>query len=623
MHRSFQRAATAGATCLIAGAAVIALPTAAQADEAPKTPKNLILLIGDGMGYNHVDLANVFEAGTSQNQVSVDPATGEVVHHDSVATQGFEDWPVRVGQSHYAANGVAEYVTEDAWSDFDQVKQGATDSAAAGTALGTGVKTNNGMIGVDAQQQGLLNLTEQAEAVGKSTGVVSSVPFSHATPSAFVAHNSDRNNLTGIAKEMFESDLEVVIGAGHPNFTDDNTSRTPNYQYIGQPEFEALQSGASDWSFIEQNRQFEQLASGEDVPERVFGIAQVATTLQQNRAGGDEEHLPGEVPFNDVPALATLATGALNVLDQNEEGFFTMIEGGAIDWTGHANQTGRTIEEQQDFNGAIEAVTEWVETESSWEETLVVVTADHETGYLAGGGAGETWTPITGEPGEMPDASWHSGNHTNALVPVYAKGAGSEAIAARATNWDLVRGAYLDNTDIGEVFFDLIGHAATDGADGGIGVTAQVESAAPAGTLALDVADFGGAVAFEDAQGRLRATLPTVNVTDTRSEVDALGRGWTVSGQAADFRAGNRAITSDHLGWTPRVLDGSAAAGAAVEGALDGGQGLGEAAVLASADRETRLGSTAVDADLELGVPADAKSGNYGSTITVTLFAQD
>ncbi|MET0302937.1 MAG: alkaline phosphatase [Microbacteriaceae bacterium] len=625
--RSSARIAVVG--CVALGMTAFGLPVAAHATESdtPSTPKNVIVLIGDGMGYNHVDVANLWENGTSQNQVTVDPATGEVTHHESTATQVFEDYPVRVGQSHYSANGIAEYVTEDAWGSFDQVKEGATDSAAAGTALGTGVKTNNGILGIDPAGEQLLNITEQAEAVGKSTGVVSSVPFSHATPAAYVAHNASRNDLAGVAKEMYESDLDVIIGAGHPNFDDDHRSRTAKYEYIGEPEWTALNSGDSPWEFVESRRDFEAIAAGEKAaPERIFGIPQVATTLQQNRAGAHADELPGEAPLNDVPGLDTLSQVALNTLETNDEGFFLMIEGGAIDWTGHANQTGRTIEEQVDFNKAIETVDTWVEENSSWDETLVVVTADHETGYLAGAGAGETWTPMTGAAGELPDVSWHSGNHTNALVPVYAKGAGSDALEARATSWDIVRGAYLDNTDIAEVIFDLLGHAEGDGSDGSIPLTAQLGAGPGEGALSLAVTGLDGSVAFDATDSAaLAATLPEIAVTDTRTEVDARGKGWTVSGQASEFFAGNRTIGAEYLGWTPRVLEsaGGAAAGSTVETAIDGGDGLAQPAVLAASDRTTRIGQTTVDAELALTPPADAAAGNYGSTITVTLFAQD
>jgi len=156
-----------------------------------------------------------------------------------------------------------------------------------------------------------------------------------------------------------------------------------------------------------------------------------------------------------VPDLADLSLGALNVLSQkSDEGMFAMIEGGAIDWAGHANSLTTNVEETVDFTRAVDAVTGWVEQNSSWDETLLIVTADHETGYITGDGSNPDWTVMIGEQGELPLGVFNSGNHTNQLVPVYAIGAGSDAITARATGTDPVRGAYLDNTDLGNIVLE-------------------------------------------------------------------------------------------------------------------------------------------------------------------------
>ena len=143
-----------------------------------------------------------------------------------------------------------------------------------------------------------------------------------------------------------------------------------------------------------------------------------------------------------------MTKGALNALGQNEKGFSVMIEGGAIDWSGHANQTGRDIEETQDFNKAVDAAIAWVEENSSWDETLLIVTADHETGYLSGKEETASWNPQTGEKGKAPEHQWYSGEHTNQVVPFFFKGAGSEDIMAKATGTDPVRGKYIDNPDV-------------------------------------------------------------------------------------------------------------------------------------------------------------------------------
>jgi alkaline phosphatase len=259
-----------------------------------------------------------------------------------------------------------------------------------------------------------------------------------------------------------------------------------------------------------------------------------------------------------------------------------------------------------------------VEKNSSWDETLVVVTADHETGYLAGAGAGPEagWTPMTGAAGQLPDLTWHSGGHTNALVPLFAKGAGADVLDARADQWDLVRGAYLDNTAIGETIFDFLGHGERSSADA-VALEATVAGQQADGALSLSVAGDGERVSFDGSGANLDATLPLVTVADTRNEVRAQGRGWTLAGSASDFAAGNRALAAENLAWTPRIVRSES-------GAAAGGRATLEApATLAAADRTSRLGATVVGADLDLSIPAEAAGGRYGSEITLTLFAQD
>jgi alkaline phosphatase len=121
------------------------------------------------------------------------------------------------------------------------------------------------------------------------------------------------------------------------------------------------------------------------------------------------------------------------------------------------------IEEQIDFNRAVEAVCEWVEANDGWDETLVIVTADHETGYLTGPGSGAgsgpggaTWKPLVGNgAGELPGMQWHSGGHTNSLVPLHARGRGWHTFWFQKLKADPVRGLYMDNTDIAKIVFRL------------------------------------------------------------------------------------------------------------------------------------------------------------------------
>jgi len=325
---------------------------------------------------------------------------------------------------------------------------------------------------------------QEAEKRGKATGVVTSVQISHATPAGFVAHNKSRGNYAEIAREMFlRSGVDVIMGAGHPWFDDNGKPSVSvdgknlpegvdqaKYRYVGGPEMwkqlltgnaggDADGDGQPDaWALLQTRDDFRKLIEG-DTPKRVAGVAQVADTLQLDRAsstGKAEQEEPGQSPrLETVPTLAEMTQAALNVLDNDPDGFFLMVEGGAIDWAS-GKQLGRMIEETMDFFAAIDAALAWVETKSSWQETLVVITADHETGYLNGPDSDPDWRPIHNNgKGKTPGAKW-CGGHTNSLVPLFVKGRGAEAFEKAAVHEDPKRGKYLDNTDIGKIIGDAM-----------------------------------------------------------------------------------------------------------------------------------------------------------------------
>lgn len=421
--------------------------------------KNVILMISDGCGANHIMATDYFTNGQAGSQV-------------------YEAFPARYYVSTYSAGKIesdddARYTYDPAivWNSFEELKNRATDSAASATAMATGSKTYNGAIGVDPNLKALPNLTEDFEAKGKSTGVITSVELSHATPAAFVVHDPDRSNYSGIANQMIkESRIDVIMGAGNPLYNDDSVKRSTveadYYQFVGgQETWAALEAGSlandadgdgdSDpWQLIQTKADFEALQSGA-APNRVIGVPPVYTTLQYGRAG-DLNARPFAVGLNNqVPSLATMASAALNVLDNNEAGFFLMIEGGAVDWAASKNHSGRMIEEETAFNEAAATVCDWVEANSSWSETLVIVTSDHETGYLTGS-AGIYDEVVNNGQGQMPTMVWNSEGHTNQLVPVFAKGPGADLFQKYAVGADPVRGAYINNTDIPRVIRELL-----------------------------------------------------------------------------------------------------------------------------------------------------------------------
>ncbi|MEO1047357.1 MAG: alkaline phosphatase [Pseudomonadota bacterium] len=481
-------------------------------------PKNVIILISDGIGFNGWLAADYYEgkAGRQAYQVRRPDGTQPVLYgmaHSSLNLIDADGNTLPSASDAKLANGAVEqgYDPRTRWDRFDNTFKGDfepeaksyttyTDSAAAGTALMTGRKTANGRINMDwSANERFLTIAQIAMDRNRSAGAISSVMASHATPAAAIAHNVSRNNYAEIFNEMVASDLDVIMGGGHPFYDPSGNRINPKnergYRYVGGTEtLEELTSeaGLNGFDFIDAKTDFEALAAGENVPERVVGIARTGSTLQAGREGLGDADTPSGMAFNpDVPDLPTMSLGALNVLAQDEDGFFLMIEGGAIDWMGHANDMPRYIEEQGDFNRTVEAVIAWVETNSSWDETLVLITSDHECGGIWGEG---TYTNSVGgavaadrspeavaaaryDPaedtfngflavqdrgaGNVPGYQFASGNHTNELVPLWAIGNGSEmfsqftrtdprarAIWGQPYGWN---GNFVDNTTVFDV----------------------------------------------------------------------------------------------------------------------------------------------------------------------------
>lgn len=434
--------------------------------DATAYTKNVILMISDGQGFNTVQATNYY---SGLNAV-------------------YETFDVKYAMQTNSANNPAGYNPSAMTSNLNYAKSGATDSASAATAMYTGIKNYDGQVNMSTSGKPLTTYFETVAASGKSIGAVSSVEFTHATPTAVFGHNTSRNNYSEMAKEAvygsnpnsnndnydsnnYAGNLKVVMGTGNPLYdANGNTLATPDYRYVGGSQaWTDLENGVNGWTLVQSKGAFEALTTG-STPDKVFGVAENISTLQQGRSAGSP-------PLTNVPTLETMTKAALNVLDNSLKGFSLMIEGGAVDWANHANQLDRMIEEQVDFNNAVQAVVDWVNTSSSWLETLLIVTADHECGYLWGDGnsgfydvngnsvydVGVDYAHVTDNGvGNLPGAQYFSGSHTNSLVPLYAMGAGSELFAQYVNGTDpnlkalynldsTWNGQYLDNTAVFQV----------------------------------------------------------------------------------------------------------------------------------------------------------------------------
>lgn len=424
----------------VVAAAIIALVLLILSLSPVFAAKNMIIMIGDGMGFKQVEATRNYK-GT--------PLV-------------MESLPVKLAASTYMYGG--SYNPSSAATSFSYLNGGATDSAAAATALATGTKVDGGNISTDHNDiNRLKNMTEHARLFNRAVGVISTVPFSHATPAGFAAHNIKRENVAAIAREMITSlgdgsgargntpTCEVVIGGGQGT------------GYIGANEYNALKNGTTGqgWTFVEKT-------TGVNGGIALLNASQTATKLFGLFGGGHDGDFPYRMANNsgqtlENPTLAQMSTAAINVLSKDPDGFFLMVEGGMIDHAGHSNLINEMIGETLGFDEAVASVMNWVNAnDPTWSDTLLIVTADHETGYLTRG-SGMLANVALGNPGAgvIPATDvhyrWNSGSHTNSLVPVYAKGAGSEMLTAYAAAYDtLYSKNYLDNTDIFKVMYSAV-----------------------------------------------------------------------------------------------------------------------------------------------------------------------
>ncbi len=272
-----------------------------------------------------------------------------------------------------------------------------TDSAAGGTALSTGIKTYNGAIGVNIDTIAIKTVLEMAKENGLATGLVSTSAITHATPASYIAHCSSRSSYEDIAADFMNTDIDVFIGGGYKHFA----QRADKRDLINELQ-------AKGYQVLRNMDEISRVKNG-----KLAGL----TAEEHNEAYPKREmHLP----------LSTQT--ALSILNKNKKGFFIMIEGSEIDWGGHQNNTGYIVNEMLDFDRAIGKALDFAAKDG---ETLIVVTADHETGGLAITGGNMTTGMVKG--------SFTSGDHTAVMVPVFAYGPGAENFTGIMKNTDIAK----------------------------------------------------------------------------------------------------------------------------------------------------------------------------------------
>ncbi len=331
----------------------------------PPQVKNIIFLIGDGMG-----VAQVYAAMT----VSESPLN-------------MVEFPYSGLQK---TNSLTNYIT---------------DSAASGTALASGKKTRNGVIGQDTLGNAFKSILHIAEENDLSTGLVSTSSITHATPASFIAHEQSRNNYEAIAADFLDTEIDLFIGGGYDHFAnrDDGLNLADSLK-----------------------------AKGYHVTTTIDEVA----AIENGKLAGFTA--PGHNPRysegrDDMLPVAT--EKAIDLLSKGENGFFLMIEGSQIDWGGHANDIDYVLEEMLDFDRAVGIALNFAKEEGN---TLVVVTSDHETGGLSliGGNMEK----------HRVKPSFGTGGHSSEMVPVFSYGPGAEMFTG-----------VIDNTDFFDKFRKLYG----------------------------------------------------------------------------------------------------------------------------------------------------------------------
>lgn len=429
-------------TALVSGP----IPSSADAKkEDDKKIKNVIFLIGDGMGQSYT---------SAYRYMKDDPKT-----------------PVK------EKTEFDKYLVGTQMTYPEDEHQNITDSASAATAMSAGVKTYNAAIAVDNDFTEVKTVLEAAKENGKSTGLVATSEITHATPAAYGAHDINRKNMDAIADDYFDDlvnknhKIDVLLGGGLNNFVRKDRNLTEEFKKAG-------------YSYVTDR---ESLLK--DTNSQILGLF---------APGGLDKMIDRN---EKTPSLQEMTKAAIQRLSKNKNGFFLMVEGSQIDWAGHDNDVVASMSEMADFEKAYKEAIDFAIKDGN---TLVVATADHSTGGFSIGANGiynfdvnpikaakrtpdfmaaeilggatveetlkkyidlqltddeiksvkdaaatkdltKTDNAIEAIFNTRSNSGWTTGGHTGEDVPVYAFGPGKEKFTG-----------LIDNTDNAKIIFNII-----------------------------------------------------------------------------------------------------------------------------------------------------------------------
>ena len=359
----------------------VALVVAACGAKEPQV-KYVFYFIGDGMGVNQV-------MGTEQYNAATGNGPEEI---------NFNHFPVRNYISTVSASSLV------------------TDSAAGGTALATGVKTYNSAVGLDNDKNPVSNLAEMAKAAGCGAAVITSVGVNHATPACFLAHTEKRNQYDEIAEQLCDSQADFIAGAGF--LISKKSERTTEY-------FEGL---AQEKGYS--------IFKGTDVSAAGFADGKVICL-----SGKKEDRLPYAIDRKDDDTqLRDFVSAGIAYMEKNylDKGFFMMVEGGEIDYAGHSNDAASCFQELTDMAYCIDLALEF---QAKHPETLILVTADHETGGLMLSSGGYVINPER--------LAWQKSSIV-AITELFRNAFFPEDKPFKTPSWDEVKAFFADNLGLWE-----------------------------------------------------------------------------------------------------------------------------------------------------------------------------
>ena len=376
---------------IVAGAVVVGTNVRADGNggrrvkNGPKRAKNIIFMVPDGMGLSDVTAARIFKGGPD----------GDPLSFELLKQTGY--------QRTHSANSTV------------------TDSAAAAAAWATGDKYNNGQISWHSDSDMPETILEIAKKKGKAIGLVATSDITHATPAAFGAHVSVRKSEGEIARQYIEeTEVDVLLGGGFAN----NRSNSP----LPPEDLTALVDSSTNeygYAYADTLAELESATRS----NRILGLfKQGGKTVEMFRVNPASPYPVSE------PTLSEMTKAALNVLSRDKDGFFLLVEGSQIDWRNHAHDIRGMIAETLAFEESVKIVMEWLDSKPSrWNDTLMIVVPDHETGgFQINGPYGKL-----SEAGDMVEAGWTSGGHTAVDTLVWSEGAGSEYLGGPMDNTDL------------------------------------------------------------------------------------------------------------------------------------------------------------------------------------------